>query len=150
MQRRAAFKTFLAALFAGSAAGLARAAAGEARAEEARARRVVYHLDEVDKIGFALANLKNHRAGGPEGLELGVVVLGPALALFHGSDATEALKRGLADRLAAGDVFYACVNTLAAHGWTLADLVPGFVLADKGGVVKLADLQAQGFAYLRP
>jgi intracellular sulfur oxidation DsrE/DsrF family protein len=143
MQRRAAFKSLLAALLAG-------AAAGEAQAGETRARRVVYHLDDADKVGFALANMKNHRAGGPEGLALSAVVLGPALALFHAADASEATKRGLAERLAAGDVFYACVNTLAAHGWTLGDLTPGFVLADKGGVVALADLQAQGFAYLRP
>jgi uncharacterized protein len=33
---------------------------------------------------------------------------------------------------------------------TLADLLPGFGLADKGGVVKLAELQGQGYAYLRP
>jgi intracellular sulfur oxidation DsrE/DsrF family protein len=33
---------------------------------------------------------------------------------------------------------------------TLKDLVPGFILADKGGVVRLADLQQQGYIYLRP
>jgi intracellular sulfur oxidation DsrE/DsrF family protein len=143
MQRRAAFKSLLAVLLAG-------AASGEAKAEEARARRVVYHLDDSDKVAFTLANMKNHRAGGPEGLALSAVILGPALALFHASDASEAIKHGLAERIAAGDVFYACINTLASHGWTLADLTPGFALADKGGVVKLADLQAQGFVYLRP
>ena len=33
---------------------------------------------------------------------------------------------------------------------TLNDLPPGFAVAEKGGVVLLADLQAQGWAYLRP
>jgi len=33
---------------------------------------------------------------------------------------------------------------------TLTDLLPGFASADSGGVVKLAELQAQGYAYLRP
>lgn len=29
-------------------------------------------------------------------------------------------------------------------------ILPGFVVAEKGAVVLLADLQAQGWAYLRP
>jgi Uncharacterized conserved protein len=32
----------------------------------------------------------------------------------------------------------------------LADLLPGFVTADKGGVVRIAELQSQGYLYLRP
>ena len=34
---------------------------------------------------------------------------------------------------------------------TLADLLPrDFVSADKGGVVRIAELQSQGYLYLRP
>jgi hypothetical protein len=33
---------------------------------------------------------------------------------------------------------------------TLKDLLPGFVDADKGGVVRIAELQSQGCLYLRP
>jgi intracellular sulfur oxidation DsrE/DsrF family protein len=33
---------------------------------------------------------------------------------------------------------------------TLKDLLPGFVSADKGGVVRIAELQSQGYLYLRP
>jgi uncharacterized protein len=33
---------------------------------------------------------------------------------------------------------------------TLADLLPGFVTAEKGGVVRIAELQLQGYLYLRP
>ena len=32
----------------------------------------------------------------------------------------------------------------------LKDLLPGFVNADKGGVVRIAELQSQGYLYLRP
>ncbi len=39
---------------------------------------------------------------------------------------------------------------LAALKWTLDDLQPGFLLAEKGGVTLIADLQAQGYAYIRP
>jgi uncharacterized protein len=39
---------------------------------------------------------------------------------------------------------------MRAQNVTLEDLLPGFVVADKGGVVRLAQLQADGYAYLRP
>jgi hypothetical protein len=32
---------------------------------------------------------------------------------------------------------------------TVPDLLPGFVKVDRGGVVRIAELQAQGYAYLR-
>jgi intracellular sulfur oxidation DsrE/DsrF family protein len=48
------------------------------------------------------------------------------------------------DSLKAGVGFFACANTMAARNWTLGDLLPGFVVAEKGAVVLLADLQAQG------
>ena len=124
--------------------------AAPAAAETSRARRVVYHIADVDKVGFALANMRNHRAGGPQPLDLAAVIHGPALNLFHTPTDNAGLKRELAAQQAAGDVFFACANTLARHQWTLADMLPGLVLAEKGGVVKLADLQAEGWIYLRP
>ena len=36
----------------------------------------------------------------------------------------------------------------AGSSWT--HLLPGFIVADKGGVVRLAELQSQGYVYLRP
>jgi uncharacterized protein len=45
---------------------------------------------------------------------------------------------------------HACLNTMRAQEVTLKDLLPGFVVADKGGVVRIAELQAQGYLYLRP
>jgi intracellular sulfur oxidation DsrE/DsrF family protein len=143
MQRRLVFKTLL-------AAGLAGLGGRHAQAQEARARRVVYHFVDADKVAFALGNMRNHLTGGPEGLKLAAVVHGPALSVFRVHTDNETLKLTFAAALASGDVFYACANTLAAHQWTLVDLLPGFALAEKGGVVKLADLQAQGWAYLRP
>ena len=32
----------------------------------------------------------------------------------------------------------------------LGDLLPGFWVADKGGVVRIAELQSQGYLSLRP
>jgi uncharacterized protein len=39
---------------------------------------------------------------------------------------------------------------MRAMNLTLKDLLPGFVIADKGAVVRIAELQSQGFIYLRP
>jgi len=39
---------------------------------------------------------------------------------------------------------------MKAQNVTLKDLLPGFVSAEKGGVVRLAELQSQGYLYLRP
>ena len=39
---------------------------------------------------------------------------------------------------------------MKAQNITLADLLAGFVSAEKGGVVRLAELQSQGYLYLRP
>jgi intracellular sulfur oxidation DsrE/DsrF family protein len=44
----------------------------------------------------------------------------------------------------------ACIHTMRGLNVTLKDLLPGFSVAEKGGVVRLAELQAQGYAYLRP
>lgn len=44
----------------------------------------------------------------------------------------------------------ACGNTMKAQNVTLRELLPGFVSAEKGGVVRLAELQSQGYLYLRP
>jgi uncharacterized protein len=50
----------------------------------------------------------------------------------------------------AGLQLNACGNTMRAQDVTLKDLLPGFVAADRGGVVRIAELQAQGYVYLRP
>jgi len=44
----------------------------------------------------------------------------------------------------------ACGNTMRGQNVTLKDLLPGFTVAERGGVVLLAELQAQGYVYLRP
>ena len=44
----------------------------------------------------------------------------------------------------------ACGNTMRGQNVTLKDLLPGFSIAERGGVVLIAELQAQGYVYLRP
>jgi hypothetical protein len=127
-------------------------AAAPARAEPVRATKIVYHLVDAARAALALGNLHNHvaGAGGPGAARFACVVLGPALAVFRRDSGDLAVAEDLRDRLADGVAFYACANTLAAQKWTLADLRPGFQLAEKGGVTLIADLQAQGWVYIRP
>jgi intracellular sulfur oxidation DsrE/DsrF family protein len=54
---------------------------------------------------------------------------------------------------AIGAVFAASqarANTMKSQNISLNDLLPGFVTAGRGGVVRLAELQSQGYLYLRP
>ncbi len=128
------------------------AVAQPAQAAEPQAHKVVYHLDDLDKVGPVLGNIRNHYDGmdGPENVTIVLVVHGPALKAFHIAGASPAATQELPPLKLSGLETYACINTMRAQNVTLKDLVPGFAVADKGGVVKLADLQARGYAYLRP
>ena len=113
---------------------------------------MVYHLVDLDKVGFVLGNIRNHYGGvgGPENVTIALVVHGPALKAFHAADASPATSQDFATLKLSGLEPYACINTMRAQNVTLKDLVSGFAIADKGGVVKLAELQVQGYTYLRP
>jgi hypothetical protein len=127
----------------------AEAAAPQATPEAAKA---VYHLDELDKVDMVFGNIKNHYAGmgGPDKVTIALVVLGPALKAFHANNATPDVTQRTDDMKKTGLALNACINTMKAQDVTLKDLLPGFAVADKGGVVKLAELQGQGYVYLRP
>jgi intracellular sulfur oxidation DsrE/DsrF family protein len=88
--------------------------------------------------------------GGPDKVTLALVVHGPALRAFHARSANPELAGHLSRFANAGLELAACGNTMRAQSVTLADLLPGFVSADKGGVVRIAELQSQGYLYLRP
>ena len=131
-------------------AALAGAAATDARAEPQRAQKVVYHLADADKSVFVLGNIRNHIAGASRPIALALVVHGGALQSFRANTRDQAIRDGINDALKAGVALHACAHTMAAQKLTLGDLLPGFSVAEKGGVVLIADLQAQGWAYLRP
>jgi uncharacterized protein len=126
----------------------------EAAAQNAApdAAKVVYHLDEADKVDMVFGNIKNHYAGmgGPDKVTIALVVLGPALKAFHTDKASSDTTQRTGEMKKSGLQLNACINTMKAQEVTLKDLLPGFVVADKGGVVKLAELQGQGYVYLRP
>jgi uncharacterized protein len=116
------------------------------------AAKVVYHLADLDKADFVLGNIRNHYAGmgGPEHVTIALVVHGPALKAFHLATAAPDLAKHATELRSLGLQLNACVHTMRAQNVTLKDLLPGFVVAEKGGVVRLAELQSQGYTYLRP
>ena len=116
------------------------------------AAKVVYHLADLDKVAFVLGNIENHLAGagGPDKVTIALVVHGPALRAFHAAAANPDTIHRVAGFTKANVGFNACVNTMRGQNVTLKDLLPGFAVAERGGVVLLAELQAQGYVYLRP
>lgn len=114
--------------------------------------KVVYHLTDLDKVGFVLGNIKNHYegVGGSANVTIALVVHGPALKGFQLATASpESIKR-IADFSRLGLQLTACGNTMKSQEVTLKDLLPGFAVAEAGGVVRIAELQSQGYVYLRP
>jgi intracellular sulfur oxidation DsrE/DsrF family protein len=123
-----------------------------ARAATVDSAKVVYHLADLDKVDFVMGNIANHYRGmgGPENVTIALVVHGPALKAFHTADATPDMTQRIDQLEKSGLQVSACINTMRAQNIALKDLLPGFSVAEKGGVVRLAELQSQGYAYLRP
>ena len=142
---RGAISAFGAA-FAAASAHAATAPAGPAKL------KVVYHLSDFDKVNFVIGNIRNHidGVGGPDNVTIALVVHGPALKAFHTTSASPDVTGRISQFAKEGVEFAACGNTMKAQKVTLADLLPGFVSAEQGGVVRIAELQSSGYLYLRP
>jgi hypothetical protein len=152
MDRRNIFKSALAVgagIFAARAASPAQA---ETVIPIVGVPKVAYHLADLEKATFVLGNIRNHidGVGGRDKVRIALVVHGPALRAFRATTPSMAIKSDVADARAAGVELHACRNTMDAQKLTLGDLLPGFAVAEKGAIVMLAELQGQGWAYLRP
>jgi intracellular sulfur oxidation DsrE/DsrF family protein len=141
-------------ILAGAAAalgGLFAAKAAQAAPSAPDKSKVVYHLCDLDKVSFVLGNIQNHfdGVGGPDKVTIALVVHGPALKSFHASAASPDIKGKMAG-FSKTVQLAACGNTMKSQNVTVKDLLPGFVAAEQGGVVRIAELQAQGYVYLKP
>ncbi len=115
-------------------------------------QKVVYHLSEPTRVNFVLGNIDNHIVGkgGPDKVRIVLVVHGPALEAFVSSKASPDIRRQIERRASDGVAFIACGNTMKARNLVVGDMLGGFEVAQEGGVVRIADLQEQGFLYIRP
>jgi intracellular sulfur oxidation DsrE/DsrF family protein len=138
------FRAVLATIGASFALRQARAA------DDADFQKVVYHLSDADRASFVLGNIRNHYEGTAGKAMIAVVVHGPALAAFKVRSASAVISADFAGLQKRGLAPHACANTMRGMDLSLADILPGFVIAENGGVVKLVELQRQGYAYLRP
>jgi len=112
---------------------------------------VVYHVDDEDKVAFTLNNIENHIDGaGADNVNIVLVANGPAVKRFVDIDAVDRVRSSVAKLQEQGVTFEACANTLAALNVGPDELLSGFGIADKGGVTRIAELQSQGYAYIRP
>ena len=117
--------------------------------------KVVYHLSEagVDKARFVLGNIQNtiEGVGGWANIEaIELVVHGPALRTFLTKTMDPDIKRMLEQLQAQGVGFGACGNTMKALRITLDELPAGAHPLPQGGVVRIMELEEQGYVYLRP
>lgn len=137
---------------AGGAAAAAVPAAARAAASADTVQKVVYHLSEPTRVSFVMGNIRNHIAGkgGPDKVRIVLVIHGPALEAFAMSKASPDMKLQIEGRAKDGVSFVACGNTMKAQKLALPDMPAGFEIAEEGGVTRIADLQAEGYLYIRP
>ncbi len=149
MRRRNILWSAVSALGAAFAASRAPAAA---EASAGSKLRVVHHLSDAEKVNFVLGNIQNHidGVGGPDHVTIALVIHGPALKAFHSAQASPDVSKRVSDFSKDSVELAACGRTVKAQNVTLTDLLPGFVSSEKGGVVRMAELQSQGYLYLRP
>jgi intracellular sulfur oxidation DsrE/DsrF family protein len=123
--------------------------------ESARKHKIVYQLSDagVDKAKFVLGNIRNHAAGvgGWQNIEaLELVVFGPALKSFVHGSTDPALMQMLDALQTQGMTFGACGNTMKNFSITADQLPPKSHILPQGGVVRIMQLQEQGYSYIRP
>ena len=123
--------------------------------DSTRNHKIVYQLSDagVDKAKFVLGNIRNHASGvgGWQNIEaLELVVFGPALKSFVQGSMDPALMQMLDALQMQGMTFGACGNTMKNFSITADQLPPKSHILPQGGVVRIMELQEQGYIYLRP
>lgn len=139
------------------AAALAAPLAPRAALAEAKTHKVAIHVDESDpqRINLALNNVENvqkYYADKGEKVLIEVVTYGPGLVMLR-SDASPVKERVAAMSLQYTELrFSACENTRAGMAKREGKEIPLVKEAKSvpSGVIRLIELQEQGWSYLRP
>jgi len=117
--------------------------------------KVLYHVDgkdpEVAKYALALINKHIDAEGGPENIDVELVVHGPALELFENDKMDPEMKKRFEQAVGNGVHAEMCQVSMKLYNKTLDNLVKGFVATLHPVAVKrIADLQQQGYIYIKP
>lgn len=128
-----------------------RAAAAEGKAKV----KVLYHVDgkdpDVAKYALALINKHIEAEGGPENIDVELIVHGPALELFEKEKMDPEMKKRFDQVIEKGVHAEMCQVSMKMFGKTLDNLAKGFVATLHPVAVKrIADLQQQGYLYIKP
>jgi uncharacterized protein len=117
--------------------------------------KVLYHVDskDPDVAKYALALIHKHieAEGGPKKIDVKLVIHGPALPLFDKDTIDPELKKQFDLILEDGAHAEMCQVSMKLFGKPLESLVPGLESTLHPVAVKrIADLQAQGYIYIKP
>ncbi len=117
--------------------------------------KVLYHIDGNDlataKYAMALIHKHIDAEGGPGQIDIKVVVHGPALHLFDKNQADPELVRKLKTVMDQGVEPEMCQVSMKLFNKPLDRLVDGFKPTEHPVAVKrIADLQEQGYLYIKP
>ncbi len=131
------------------------AEAGNNHRDENGRIKVLYHIDGSDvgvaKYAMALINKHMEAEGGPDKIDIKVVVHGPALKLFDKETVDPVLKKKLAMIIDKGVQPEMCQVSMKLFNKPLDSLSPGFIPTEHPVAVKrIADLQEQGYLYIKP
>ena len=112
---------------------------------------VVYHLTETEKVPFVLANINNHidGTGGPDKVNIVLVMHGPAVEAFNDIEAVDRVRERVSGLQEQGVAFNVCGNTLKVMDLDIDEMLPGIIEVNQG-VVRIAELQSRGYVYIRP
>jgi intracellular sulfur oxidation DsrE/DsrF family protein len=128
--------------------------AGNKRGPDGRLK-VLYHIDgsDVNVAKYAMALIKKHieAEGGPDKIDIKVVVHGPALKLFDKETVDPVLKDKLKLIIDKSVEPEMCQVSMKLFNKPLDALVPGFKpTAHPVAVKRIADLQEEGYLYIKP
>ena len=117
--------------------------------------KVLYHVDskDPDVVKYALALIHKHieAEGGPQHIDVKLVVHGPALPLFEKEKMDPELKKKFDLVLEDGAHAEMCQVSMKIFGKSLEDLLPGLEpTLHPVAVKRIADLQSQGYLYIKP
>jgi hypothetical protein len=117
--------------------------------------KVLYHLDSHDpalaKYAMALINKHIEAEGGPDKIDVVLVVHGPALKLFESETVDPDLKDKLKVVIDKGLTAEMCQVSMKLYGTPLEKLLAGFKPTEHPVAVKrIADLQRAGYVYIKP
>ncbi len=117
--------------------------------------KVLYHVDgkdpEVAKYAMALIDKHIEAEGGPDKIDIVLVVHGPALKLFEKETVDPQLRDKLKVVIDKGAQAEMCQVSMKLFGTPLEKLVAGFKPTEHPVAVKrIADLQKEGYLYIKP